>query len=112
MATENHCPRCGTAYEEVQTTHLVGCSACYDYFSDLGGRMEALLKQIHGKYTNRETPYRSELRSLSEEQLRTELQIQELEREMKRLTVEERYEEAIEYRDQIETLRAKRRKKP
>jgi len=73
--------------------------------------MEALLKQIHGKYTIRETPYRAELRSLSEEQLRIELQIQELEREMKRLTLEERYEEAIEYRDQIEKLRSRRKKK-
>lgn len=73
--------------------------------------MEGLLKQIHAKYTNRETPYRAELRNLTEEQLRLELQIQELEREMKRLTAEERYEEAIEYRDQIESLRAKHRKK-
>lgn len=109
MSTENHCPRCGTSFEDIQSTHLVGCAACYDYFSDLGGRMETLLKTIHSKYTNRETPYRAELRNLSEAQLRMELQIQELEREMKRLTAEERYEEAIEYRDQIEALRANRK---
>ncbi len=105
---EKVCPRCKTPFEELQYQHKAGCEYCYDYFSELGGRLEQLLRAIHGRWKHKEgLPFQP---AETEELLRIDLQIRELEMEMERLIQEERFEEAIVYRDKIQELQERRQR--
>ncbi len=90
------CESCGLTYQQFSQIGRLGCSDCYNYFSD---RIAPLLRRIHGseQHTGK-VPERSggSIRLIKEiERLRLELQ---------RLVFNEEFEKAAQVRDQIREL--------
>lgn len=87
------CPVCGTTFEEVRTSGMLGCASCYEAFSL---HLAPLLKRIHpaarhtGKYPKRLSP------ALDENMLRRELQ---------EAISREEFEKAAKIRDRLRTIK-------
>ncbi len=105
---EERCPYCGVTLEEVKNQYKVGCAFCYTYFSDKGGKLESILRGIHGKYTYKEPIPSHSQENFTEEDFRLELTIRDLEERMKELVAEENYEEAAAVRDELKKLQEER----
>lgn len=106
--SEESCSNCGTAFEEVKTHYKMGCPQCYTDFSDKGGKLEGLLRGIHGKWIHKESSRKNERENYSDADFRLEMNIQDLEERMKQLVTEENFEEAARVRDDLKRLQTER----
>lgn len=90
------CDRCGLTIEEFNNTGKMGCTKCYETFSEPAHR---LLNRIHGNTRHRgKVPHK-----LASKQL-ADVQIDELRRELSECIKNEAYERAAEIRDRIKEL--------
>ncbi|MDO5037249.1 MAG: UvrB/UvrC motif-containing protein [Tissierellia bacterium] len=89
------CSHCQTSLEEFKRTSLLGCSHCYETFS---GALDKMIPQIQG------ADYHVGLRPQDKNQDLIK-EIKALEAQLEEAVLEERYEDAAVYRDQIQVLR-------
>lgn len=91
------CPGCGRTYTAFRKTGKLGCSQCYEVFSE---QLEQVLTSIHGhtrhvgKAPKRFTP-----------RIDLSRRIIELQNELKKVIELEEYEKAAKLRDEINSLR-------
>jgi protein arginine kinase activator len=94
--TVQKCPTCGFSQGDFKKTGRLGCSACYDIFSD---GLQTLLKGMHkGTQHTGKVPTRLQ-RSIEREQ-----QLKELHRTLRKAVTDEDYESAAQLRDRIREL--------
>lgn len=100
---ELKCQNCGMTYDEFQNAGKMGCSHCYDAFSN---KIDPLLKRLHGstKYIGRKSNSKPEEMNAPKEQNSKLEEIQKLKTKIKTLIKEEKYEEAAKVRDKIKKL--------
>jgi len=98
------CPVCGLSYKDFARVGRLGCSRCYNVFE---GRLEPLLRRIHGsdKHVGK-APVRTG------ESVRLRREIQELKKKLSEAVACEAYEKAAELRDKIRELERKMRGNP
>ena len=96
MSAYDACPVCGMTAGEFRKLGRVGCSNCYEYFSDY---MPGLIKRIHGNSCHTgKVPARGEAR-LAERQKAVLLR-----EELRCAIQEENFERAAQLRDEIRVL--------
>ncbi|MGH8104422.1 MAG: UvrB/UvrC motif-containing protein, partial [bacterium] len=105
------CATCGTSFEEVKTHYKMGCSDCYNNFSDKGGKLEGLLRGIHGKWIHKESARKGDRDGYTDADFRLEMNIQDLEERMKQLVTDESFEEAATVRDELKGLQTERNRR-
>jgi len=94
------CANCGFTEAEFKKTGRLGCSACYETFSEgLGGMLRGMHKGV--KHTGK-VPERLEKRLARDNEIRG------LTADLRRAVVEEQYETAAALRDKIRMLEAER----
>jgi len=97
---EIRCPKCGFTQADFKKSGRLGCSECYQTFSEgLGG----LLKTMHKgtRHVGKAPEVLRESRDLAE-------RVKALKKKMERAIEEEKFEVAAELRDQIGELTARR----
>ena len=98
-ATEHlRCQVCGLTYDGFRKYGRLGCSNCYNTFSD---KLRPLLKKIHGS-----TQHVGKVASKNAEVMRKERKIWELKKKLKEAVSRESYEEAAKIRDELKKLGA------
>ncbi|MGI6084196.1 MAG: UvrB/UvrC motif-containing protein [Acetivibrionales bacterium] len=95
-AKQLNCDRCGLTIEEFNSTGRMGCNKCYEVFF---GPMQQLLNRIHGN-----THHRGKVPKKYASKQLTDVQIEELRRELDECIKTEAYERAAEIRDRIKEL--------
>lgn len=91
------CPHCGSSFQDIVRTGMMGCADCYEEFYD---RLKPSLSRIHGRATHvgkegTEGEPRRERRQL----------IREKEAELREAVRTEEYEYAAQLRDELKELR-------
>lgn len=101
------CDNCNMTYDEFVNTGKLGCSKCYETFSQ---KIDPILKRIHGsnrhvgrKISKIQSKSISKTNLIQEESKLTEKE--KLEKKLKNAILEERYEEAAQIRDQIKNIK-------
>lgn len=90
------CPGCGLTYREFTETGLLGCPECYTAFVDV---LEPVLRRVHGGIQHEgKAPVRLQAKQKAWRELKR------LRSELERSIKEERYEDAVDLRDQIRSL--------
>lgn len=108
------CDNCGTTFEDIVNTGMMGCGNCYDVFSK---RLDPILKRIQGanrhvgrigKISDNKIEMKDEKEIKSEnsfeklyEKPSQKSKIEELQEELKKAIKDERYEDAAKIRDEI-----------
>ena len=103
---ELKCSNCQMTYDEFQRNGKMGCSHCYEAFSD---KIDPLLKRLHGstKYVGRKSKSNIEDVKTKDSQNGKLEEIEKLKEKIKELIKEENYEEAAKIRDKIKKLEEK-----
>jgi len=95
----DRCEYCGFSEENFVKNGLLGCSRCYDSFSN---RLQPLLRRIHGTDTHTgKVPKRTGGRA------RLDMEIRELKNKLREAVAKEEFEKAAELRDKIRDLEKK-----
>jgi len=104
---ELKCENCGMTYDEFQNKGKMGCTHCYETFSN---KIDPLLKRLHGstKYIGRKSNSRPEVAKTTKEQNSKLEETQKLKEKIKTLIKEEKYEEAAKVRDEIKKMEAEK----
>ncbi|MDZ7263639.1 MAG: UvrB/UvrC motif-containing protein [candidate division KSB1 bacterium] len=91
------CRKCQLSWQEFKKTGLLGCSECYDSFSN---PLKDLLRKLHGsnKHIGNRPPTRRVVGSDDE--------LERLQRELKHAIRSENYEYAAQLRDRIRDIEA------
>ena len=90
------CPSCGTTEEQLRRKGRLGCSDCYESFSDY---LEGLLERMHGA-----SNHTGRLPGQCPETARRLRRIEEAQVELDRAVGEEDFERAAELRDELRQL--------
>lgn len=90
---EFFCPSCNISLGDFRRNHFLGCPSCYDIFKDDLSILEQRIKDDEKIEFN--TPKTSSI----------DIQIEDLQKKMKKAIEEERYEDAGDYKKQIENLK-------
>ncbi|MCL6447762.1 MAG: UvrB/UvrC motif-containing protein [Armatimonadetes bacterium] len=90
------CPACGVSEAQFAKRGLLGCADCYHSF---GGRLEPVLRRIHG--TNRHT---GKVPRRTGGKVRVTSQIERLKAKLKEAISREEFEQAAQLRDKIREL--------
>ena len=100
---EPKCSNCGMTYEEFKENGKMGCSECYETFSE---KLDPLLKRLHGstKHSGRKSEISKNKENIKKKTNDKTEKIEELKEEIKKLVKEEKYEEAAKIRDEIKKL--------
>lgn len=93
------CSHCDLSYEDFRQFGRLGCSKCYEAFSD---SLKDLLRRIHGRNDHVGKVPRS-----SREKFLTRREIKKLQGEIKKAVENEEFEKAAVMRDQIKQLELK-----
>ena len=104
------CDNCGTTFEDIVNTGMMGCGNCYDIFSK---RLDPILKRIQGanRHVGRigkisDNKLEMENKSGVEKENKVEessskSKLEKLQEELKKAIKDERYEDAAKIRDEI-----------
>lgn len=119
----SRCENCGWTQKQFETTKRLGCSDCYGTFHEA---IEAVLKNVQRDLVHRgkqaqilvkkdlpeieEKPTKKAEKPSHKRKTKAE-QIKSLEAQLKLAIAEERYEDAIQLRDQIQKLKQRRQPK-
>ncbi len=99
------CPKCGSSFEDISRSGKVGCSECYEIFSD---KLLPLIQRIHGTTVHKgKSPGRSALviQPPKNEIKITETPLIEQKRlQLKNAIAEQRFEDAAKLRDEIKEM--------
>jgi protein arginine kinase activator len=95
--SQHRCGTCGLSYQQFAQVGRFGCSDCYKYFS---GKLEPLLRRIHGGATSHtgKVPLRGGV------QIKQRRQLETLRKELQQKIQHEQFEEAAVLRDRIREL--------
>ena len=93
------CPTCGRSIFDVQKTGRLGCSDCYEVFHD---ELNPVLRRIHGSNT-----HTGKVPARSYPKVRVDREIEDLRRRLQECVVQENYEQAAKYRDELRLLESK-----
>lgn len=96
------CEQCGLTFQNFSQTGRFGCSQCYNTFK---GKMDPLLRRIHGK-----TYHVGKVPKRTGGQLRVRQEISRLKRELQEAVNAEEYERAAVLRDSIKQIENKKSK--
>lgn len=101
-AQERVCPQCGISLSQISQAGKLGCSACYQTFSD---ELEPLIRRIHGggQHAGKIPARRGKV-------LREKLEITRLKEKLQQLIQKEDFEGAVVVRDEIKRLEQARAK--
>ena len=94
------CPSCGTTEDSLRRKGRLGCSECYEVFSDY---LEGLLERMHGAST-----HSGRVPGHCPEANQRKRRIEEAESELTRAVKEEDFERAAELRDEVQRLTEER----
>lgn len=106
-AKNEHCEKCGSTFDDIIRSGMVGCADCYSKFYD---RLLPSIQRIHGRAKHvGNVPY-EEVEDISvpekeEKELTNEEKIQNLEAEMKNAVERQDFEQAAVLRDEIKKLK-------
>lgn len=112
------CPNCGFSQGDFKKTGRMGCSDCYDVFTEgLEGLLKAMHKGLHhvgkaphgfepGIVPDIPEPEPEEVESLAEEEPTPENRIEALQEKLASSIEEENYEEAARIRDELREIEA------
>ena len=90
------CNKCGISFEQFNKNNRFGCASCYDAFAE---RLDQLLEELHGSQQHAGRSPHSE--SKHNQVLAKRIS---LEKRLKDVIAEERFEEAARIRDQLKEL--------
>ena len=92
------CPHCETSFEQFSKNNRFGCANCYDAFSE---RLDGLLEELHGEaqHCGRSPQQECQHNQVLAKRI-------SLEKRLKDVIAEERFEEAAQIRDQLKELDA------
>ena len=97
LSSAKKCPSCGCTYAEFEKTGKVGCSVCYDIFSQELSRM---IQSVHGTTSHvGGVPAKHRARRAREDKL------EELNKGLQAAIEAENYENAAKIRDEIRQLK-------
>ena len=101
------CPSCGSSFEEIVRTGMVGCADCYETFYD---KLLPSIQRIHGRarhagkhppeVVTAEQPAQAKPEKPTKEQ-----QIEDLQKQMQQAIEEQNFEQAAVLRDNIKALK-------
>lgn len=93
---ERVCPQCGISFSQISQAGKLGCSVCYQTFSD---QLEPLIRRIHGggQHVGKIPARRGKV-------LREKLEITKLKEKLQQLIQKEDFEGAVLVRDEIKRL--------
>ncbi|MCH5320364.1 MAG: UvrB/UvrC motif-containing protein [Eubacterium sp.] len=103
LAGVDRCHTCGSSFNDIVNSGHIGCSDCYEKFSD---RLEPSIRKIHGNtkhigkfisYDEQEEPKKTEPETESN-------QLDTLKQQLKDAIKEQRFEDAAVLRDKIKEL--------
>ena len=92
--TVSACPVCGMSFDEFKKEKLFGCADCYDAFRPA---LYAYFRSIQGSER-----YKGKILAQNEKVLAIKKNLRLLRKKLEKCVEEERYEEAIKVRDEIE----------
>jgi len=95
-STTQKCPVCGFTQADFKKTGRLGCSACYDAFSE---GLTSLLKAMH-----KGTEHVGKLPQRAHQQMQKNDRMRALTADLQKAVAEENYETAASLRDQIKKL--------
>ncbi len=111
-ARQFKCDNCNLSFDDFINTGKLGCSKCYDVFSQ---KLDPILKRIHGsdRYVGKrlnkpKTSENQEDEKIKEKEIKkesNESKIESLEENLKKAISDERYEDAAKIRDEIKALK-------
>jgi protein arginine kinase activator len=90
------CEKCGMSYEEFLKRGKLGCSNCYELYSD---KLGSILKRLHGN-----AEHHGKLPGRVAEEMKASSEIKKLKELLNKAIQDEEYEEAAKIRDQIKGL--------
>lgn len=94
------CKNCNLSYDKFAETGKLGCSECY---SDFEGKLEPLLRRVHGSNSHKgKVPRRMG------GAIRVKKELEELREQLNRAIRNERYEDAANLRDRIKEIERKK----
>ena len=96
------CPQCLLQFTEFQKTGFLGCALCYQTFAK---PLEGVLKQIHGKTRHVGKTLAGAMGLIVSQELA------QMRKKLESAIREERFEDAVELRDQIRKLEGDEKKK-
>ncbi len=95
-ASGEQCPQCGLTYSQFGQLGRLGCDRCYQVFA---GRLEPLLRRIHGGFAHGgKVPRRTG------GAIRVKQELRRLKAELQQLVAQEEFERAAKVRDTIRQL--------
>lgn len=97
--TLQKCPACGFSQADFKKTGRLGCSLCYDTFSE---GLNSLLKAMH-----KGTSHVGKVPARLMESIQFDATMKNLQKELDKAVVQENYESAADIRDQIKHLEKK-----
>lgn len=93
---EKVCPQCGMKFSQITQAGKLGCSVCYQTFSD---QLEPLLRRIHGG-----GQHAGKIPARRGKELREKVEITKLKEKLQQLVQKEDFEGAVLVRDEIKRL--------
>lgn len=99
---EMRCPNCGLEYASFKKTGLLGCSQCYEYFSEF---LVPSIKRVQGGLT-----HVGKYPKFASVEVTGKRKIEVLKRKLQEEIATEKFEEAAATRDEINQLRKALRK--
>jgi protein arginine kinase activator len=96
------CPECGLTFEAFARQGRFGCGECYKAFR---GRLEMIMRKIHGASLHRGKAPTTEVVSPDKEGTIPVKEEERLEAELKKAVEAEDFERAAEIRDKLKTIR-------
>lgn len=94
---DKKCPACGFRYSDFKERGRLGCSKCYESFSQ---QLMPMLRKIHGT-----TQHRGKSPAVISAKVGWQKEIAHLQEELKKAIKIEEYERAAQLRDQIKAIR-------
>ncbi|MBO7690513.1 MAG: UvrB/UvrC motif-containing protein [Clostridia bacterium] len=91
------CPGCGSSFEDIIRTGMMGCAECYDIFYD---RLKPSLSRIHGRAT-----HVGKTSTTEDDRSERRAEVRRLEADLKEAVSAEEYEQAAVLRDRLRELR-------
>ncbi|MCX7842223.1 MAG: UvrB/UvrC motif-containing protein [Clostridia bacterium] len=90
------CNKCGMSFEDFQKEGKIGCSECYEVFSE---RLQPILKRLHGN-----VEHHGKVPQKVFETVKASREIERLKASLNKAIQAEEYEKAAEIRDKIRLL--------
>lgn len=94
--TQLTCPKCGLQTADFRRTGRLGCAACFEVFADV---IRPVLEDMHVG-----TSHKGKVPVLALTRQNSQAQLQSLKDALARAILEEAYEEAAKYRDEIKEM--------